>query len=386
MVPIRLGLLSIALLSTSSLLEAKKPSAPNEPVNAVSASVLILVNESVPSREGTEGMGASEYVGTYYAEKRGIPKRNILKLDIPGTEDPYAWDGMRISWALFDASIRQPVLKKLRDMAREKRPEIRYIVTTWGIPTHLNYAPPTASGDMGYSVDSFLATLQSGKTQPMPNPYRNVGVHFETWKNPAGWPMYLVTRLDGATPQIATGLVDKSLNAEARVNLQSGKVYIDARGLACCDGYYVADRTFYRLRDLAKQRGVPTVFDEKNELFAQAPDAMWAWGWYGSPTNAYKFLDGAVGAQLTSYTAGSLRAPYQGNWVEQWLRQGITATWGATGEPNTTGYANGDDLLSAFWSGYNFAESSYLAAPLLNHMMVFVGDPLYSPTAFRASK
>jgi uncharacterized protein (TIGR03790 family) len=328
-------------------------------------------------------MGASEWVGAYYAEKRGIPKRNILKLDIPGTEDPLGWDAMRISWSLFDSSIRQPVLKKIRDLEKEKRPAIRYIVPVWGVPTHLNYAPPMTSGDMGYSVDAFLASLQSGNTQPMPNPYRNAGRHFEDWKNPAGWPMYLVTRLDGATPQIAAGLVDKALRAEARVDSKTGKAYIDARGSACCDGYYAADRTMYRLRDVATQRGVSVVFDEKNELIPKAPDAMWAWGWYGPPTNAYQFFEGAVGAQLTSYTAGSLRAPYQGNWVEQWLRQGITATWGATSEPTTNGYANGDDLLSAFWSGYNFGESSYLAAPALNHMMVFVGDPLYSPEAFR---
>jgi uncharacterized protein (TIGR03790 family) len=379
----RAGLFALTLVLSVSPLLAKKPSPPAEASTPAAASVLILVNGSVPSREGTEGMGGSEWVGAYYAEKRGIPKRNILKLDIPGTEDPLGWDAMRISWPLFDASIRQPVLKKLRDLEKDKRPAIRYIVPVWGVPTHLNYAPPSTSGDMGYSVDAFLASLQSGKTQPMANPYRNAGVHFEDWKNPAGWPMYLVTRLDGPTPQIAAGLVDKALRAETRVNLQSGKAYIDARGSACCDGYYAADRTMYRLRDVAAQRGVSVVFDEKNELIAKAPEAMWAWGWYGPPTDAYQFLEGAVGAQLTSYTAGSLRAPYQGNWVEQWLRQGITATWGATSEPNTTGYANGDDLLSAFWSGYNFGESSYLAAPALNHMMVFVGDPLYSPEAFR---
>jgi uncharacterized protein (TIGR03437 family) len=68
------------------------------------------------------------------------------------------------------------------------------------------------------------------------------------------------------------------------------------------------------------------------------------------------------------------------------LTAGITATWGATAEPYSTGYANGDNLFHKFWSGYNFAESGYLASPFLNHAMVFVGDPLYAPRTFQPGK
>jgi len=72
-----------------------------------------------------------------------------------------------------------------------------------------------------------------------------------------------------------------------------------------------------------------------------------------------------------------------GTWVPLWLRAGITATWGATDEPTVQGYAMGDNLLNHLWMGYNFAESSYLASPALNHMMVFIGDPLYAPRIFQ---
>lgn len=64
------------------------------------------------------------------------------------------------------------------------------------------------------------------------------------------------------------------------------------------------------------------------------------------------------------------------------LRQGFTATWGATGEPYTWGYATGDSFFGHFWRGYNFAESAYLANSFNNWMMTFIGDPLYSPKAF----
>jgi uncharacterized protein (TIGR03790 family) len=364
--------------------QAKKPKAPEVAATPEAGRVLIVVNDTVAARDGTEGMGASEWVGLSYAEKRGIPKRNVLHLDIPGAEDPLAWDGWHIGWAAFDADIRQPLLKKLKDLEKAGT-VIQYIVPVWGVPSHLNYVPPAKSGDAGLSVDAQLAAIQSGEARPQRNPYQNAGVHFAQWKNPVGWRMYLVTRLDGPTPAIAVGLVDRAMRAEKSLTPDKGVAYIDARGVACCDGYYTADRSMYRLRDVAGEKRIRVVFDEKEALLQSAPDAMWAWGWYGSPTEAYRFLEGAVGAQLTSYTAGNLRAPYQGNWVEHWLRAGITATWGATSEPNTTGYANGDDLLRAFWSGYNFAESSYLASPALNHMMVFIGDPLYAPIAFRGS-
>ena len=121
-------------------------------------------------------------------------------------------------------------------------------------------------------------------------------------------------------------------------------------------------------------------------MIQNAPDTLWAWGWYSGPatTDGYRFVEGAVGAQLTSYTADGIRIPRPGSWVELWLRRGITATWGATTEPTVSGYTRADSFFSYFWDGYNFAESSYLSTPFLNHAMVMVGDPLYAPRVFRS--
>ena len=66
-------------------------------------------------------------------------------------------------------------------------------------------------------------------------------------------------------------------------------------------------------------------------------------------------------------------------WVPQWISQGITATWGATAEPGVGLYAKGDNLLQHLWNGYSFGEAAYIAQPYLNHVMVFIGDPLYRP-------
>jgi uncharacterized protein (TIGR03790 family) len=143
-----------------------------------------------------------------------------------------------------------------------------------------------------------------------------------------------------------------------------------------------------RADELARARGFRTVLNDQaasKGMIKQAPNTLWAWGWYSGPAtnDVYTFTEGAVGAQLTSYTADGVRGPRPGAWVELWLRRGITATWGATMEPTLAGYANGDDFFRHFFAGYNFAESAYQSAPVLNHSMVFVGDPLYSPAIFR---
>lgn len=351
--------------------------------------VLILVNPGVGKMEGTGKKGASVYVGEYYAEKRGIPENNILQLEIPRKDDPYAWDSWHISYAAYEEFIRQPLLKKLRSYPPGER--IEYIVTTFGIPSHLSRFPDVP-GER-WSVDSFLAQVEAPTTQfRIVNPYRTAlgqtPVRFHDWRNPAGWPMYLVTRLDGPTPVIAAGLVDKAMEAEEKLKREDGVGYYDFRNLACCDGYYQGDRTMINAYELSKKHGFESVLNDQRvtkKMFEDAPRALWAWGWYSGPfTNeAYQFVPGAVGAQLTSYTAGGIRVPRAGAWVELWLKRGITATWGATTEPGVSGYAMGDNLLSRFWSGYNFAESAYMASPWLGHTMVFLGDPLYAPKVFR---
>ncbi len=139
----------------------------------------------------------------------------------------------------------------------------------------------------------------------------------------------------------------------------------------------------------------------KNYIWDMPPaaglDALWAWGWYGLATDAYRFVNGAVGAQLTSFTALTIRTPvdpnpllasvetkrWGGNWVPRMLEEGVTATWGAVTEPFANFYAPGGNVFDHLWSGYNFAESFYIAQNTLNWVMTAVGDPLYAPKIFQ---
>ena len=129
----------------------------------------------------------------------------------------------------------------------------------------------------------------------------------------------------------------------------------------------------------------------------QGKNALWVWGWYGPAYDAYRFVPGAIGAQLTSYTANKIRKPmnddpalrsfgdrrWAGNWVPRMLEEGVTSTWGAVEEPYAQFYTSGADFFDHFWAGYNFGESFYLAENVLRWTMVAVGDPLYAPAMFR---
>lgn len=127
------------------------------------------------------------------------------------------------------------------------------------------------------------------------------------------------------------------------------------------------------------------------------PNALWVWGWYGGAYDSYRFVPGAIGAQLTSFTALKIRTPasadprfysvdtirWGGNWVPRMLEQGVTATWGAVAEPQAVFYAPGGNVLDHFWAGYNFGESFYIAQNAVRWVMIAIGDPLYAPAIFK---
>ena len=346
------------------------------------STVLILVNDQCPAEDGTGTAGASVYVGQYYAQKRGVPSRNMVHLNTPCVAS--------LSFTDFDTLVRKPVKTFLE--TRGLKSTVKYIVTTYGVPYIVTYTTLPAGFSQQLSLDAFLTSMYASYANMayQTNPYAvsdavNYKMHIRDWNNPQGWPMYLVTRLDGPSALIATGLVDKAMAAESGLALNSGYGYFDQR-----TGDW-PDPSVSNAYNLATARGFSSTlninYGDNNLMIHSAPNALWAWGWYSGNADwpGYQFVTGAVGAQLTSYTALNIRnAAAVGGWVPLWLSEGITATWGTTDEPWTTGYALGDNLLNHFWQGYNFAESAYLACPSVNWTMVFVGDPLYAPRIFAA--
>jgi uncharacterized protein (TIGR03790 family) len=368
----------------------------------VPSTVLVLVNDAYLPESGTNGLGASVFVGEHYAEIRNIPASNIVHLNIPyaGWQSDGQWHGMEydgyqfLPYADYLTYIETPVKDYLAQNGLTDK--ILYVVTTYGVPVML--------GDTVWreSIDSLLSIMNSG-IKPTAgwetNPYQDTTAtgspaHFAQWVNPRGYKMYLVTRLDGPNAIIAASLVDKAVQAEETLSKSSGVGYFDFVGYSASNsGYYPLDQTMLSAYNTAVNNGITAVLNNQAESghpIDAGPNSAWVWGWYvPSVTNAYPTPTiGAVGSQATSYTCNSIRdggLPGDSNWCVYFLLNGFTATWGATGEPYTIGIATGDSLFGHFWRGYNFAEASYLANPFNNWMMVFIGDPLYAPKRFTIS-
>lgn len=343
------------------------------------ATVLIVVNDAVS--DSTE-------VGEYYATRRGIPFGNIVHITARAVSCSFGtdqWDCWHISATDFDTDIRQPIKDFMT--AHSLTSTIRYIVPVWGVPSH--------SSTNGSSIDSWLSCLNGCTTNAINNPYyksdwSSFNAHFKDWVNPLGWQMYIVSRLDGPSAAISKALVDKAIAAESILSPSDGIDYYDYRDSTVGDGaLYPIDQAIIALNTYASGLGHSTVLNnnhnDPSQMIHSAPTALWAWGWYSSNTDwtGYDFVPGAVGAQFTSYTATGIRYDVGGAWVPVWLSAGITATWGATYEPTTAGYATGERLFRKFWAGYNFGESAYQASPFLGTFMVFIGDPLYAPRVFQ---
>ena len=90
--------------------------------------VLVLVNDTVGPEDGTQGKGASVWVGEYYAQRRGIPADHVLHLSVPASSPPINWDSWNIDYATYDSKIRQPLLSYLQGHALADK--IQYIVPT----------------------------------------------------------------------------------------------------------------------------------------------------------------------------------------------------------------------------------------------------------------
>ncbi len=176
-------------------------------------------------------------------------------------------------------------------------------------------------------------------------------------------------------------LTKASLSANCWGFSIKGLTVTDAAGVAVWDDRFTTDSTARYQWQTSPRPGL---------------NALWAWGWYGGAFDSYRFVPGAVGAQLTSFTALTIRTPlnadpkmyshiavrWGGNWVPRMLEQGVTATWGAVTEPYAVYYAPGGNVFDHLWAGYNFGDSFYIAQNAVRWVMVAIGDPLYSPRLF----
>ncbi len=370
--------------------------------------VVVVYNSRMPLSKG---------VAEHYARQRQVPKSQVLGFDLPTSEE--------ISRAEFRDALQKPLAKALAGRklwrisaravpATEGHPsrtepvvtesKIRYAVLCYGVPLKILEDPNLREDGMEQlrpemrrndaCVDSELALLPEIEQKlPLSGPLRNpvYGVTNAAWLNPTNG-VLLVARLDGPGPDIAQGLVDKALEAEA--DGLWGRAYFDLRNTTD-PGYKLGDDWIRTASEICRQLGFETVVDENPWTFpAGFPMSQIALyiGWYSETADGpfaqprVEFMPGAFAYHLHSFSAVTLRMANYG-WAAPLLAKGATATMGCVNEPYLSGTPDMAVFTARFvYSGFSFGEAAYACQAALSWQTTVVGDPLYRPFGRNAAE
>ncbi len=363
--------------------------------------VVIVYNSRLPE---------SKALAEYYASKRKVPKEQVFGFKLPDSE--------QISRAEFRDDLQRPLAKKLegqklwrigsgelpgtngqpvRVARKVVESKIRYVVLCYGVPLKIlrdqelrEAAEETRRPEFRRNeaaVDSELACLPRVDQKPtLAGPFGNplFGVTNASWLHPTNG-VLIVTRLDAATPELARGLVDKALQAEA--DGLWGRAYFDLRNITD-PAYKPGDDWIRNAALISRLVGFDTIVDENASVWSASfplDHIAIYMGWYTETVAGpftlpqVEFMPGAFAYHLHSYSAASLRSTTN-NWVGPLLAKGATCTMGCVDEP----YLGGTPEVGVFagrwlYFGFTFGEAAYAAQPVLSWQTTVVGDPLYRP-------
>ena len=356
-------------------------------VLAVGLSCLSPARAATPDRVVVvvnDNSALSLKIGEYYAQRRGIPPKNVCHLRTTASEE--------IPRDIFDREIAEPIGAFLRKAGLVE--SVYYIVTTAGVPLKIS---GTRQTEDYAAVDSELALLYSdlktGKPHklagPWPNPF--FGNRDAQFSHPL-FPIYLVTRLAAYDFEGVKGMIDRALAAVNR-----GKFVMD---LSSPDDRLGNDW----LRDAAillpRER---VVLDETIKPVYDQQDVIGYAGWGSNDAHhdrrfpGFHWLPGAIMTEFVSTDGRTFQRPPAGwkpggSWSNplgffggspqslsaDYILEGATGASGHVYEPYLTMTPRPDLLLPAYYQGRNLAESYYLAIPALSWQNIVLGDPLCS--------
>ncbi len=373
--------------------------------------ILVIANSNQP---------ASLSLARYYCQKRGLPPGSIVPVALGGRlHDTMSRDE-------YNNRLAHPIRRLLR--TRKDLARIKCLVTTYGIPFRVDRRGPLRDSaarltelrrqlqrtkaaldeldeddpndavehqkhqnevrriesemdglngkETEASVDSELSMVLSENYELyrwQPNLLRREITH--------PYKTLMVCRLDGPGVEIAKGLVDKALEAEA--NGLHGTAYVDSRGIYSKEAYGYYDQSLRDLAMLTQLRTTLPVKEERtNELFeaGSCPDAALYCGWYSLKkyVDAFDFVPGAVGFHIASFEAAHLRTSHS-EWCPAMLKDGITATLGAVEEPYLHAFPQPRLFFDELFEGRCLVEAYYRTKPFNSWQLVLIGDPLYQP-------
>jgi len=383
--------------------------------------ILIIANADIPESGRT---------ARYYSDTRDVPKRNILELSL-GAELRNS-----ISREDYESLLAGPIRRKF--FTDRLLGKIKCLLTIYGVPikvggrglltgqedklrelesqvdkedekidqleqkkaestraykdakkrlARLKLSIDSINGrETGASVDSELSLVLFDKYELyrwQPNLLSKKVSNVDPVRlAQARMSVLMVSRLDGPSPDIARGLVDKAISAE-KTGLK-GTAYFDLRGLGGKDLYSHYDRSLHSLAAFTRsEMKMPAKQERTGELFAPGtcPQTAIYCGWYSlrKYIDAFDFVDGAVGYHIASFEAVNLRDPNTGQWCASLLQDGITATLGPVAEPYLHTFPEPREFFGELYEGKCLGEAYYRTKPFNSWQMLLVGDPLYRP-------
>ncbi len=361
-------------------------------------------------------MASSRDVAEYYAKMRHVPSKQLFGLQLPETEDMSRDD--------FKSELQLPLAEKLQSAGLWKFGEttiqganglavhfvrcviaskVRYAVLCYGVPLRIDQDPniqepedksaPGIFRGNGASVDSELAWLpliENNERLSGPMINRLYGCTNAALLDPTNG-IFLVTRLDGPGPDIAMGLVQKSVEAEQ--NGLWGRSYFDTRSIT--DGAYkLGDEWISGAARLCQVNGFDPITDTNPATFPadfpMSQIAIYA-GWYTEDVDGpfaqptVEFMPGAFAYHLHSYSAATLRSTTE-HWCGPLLAKGATCTMGCVDEPSIQFTPDVETFLDRWMArGFTFGQAAWAAQTALSWQTTVVGDPLYRPFENRRS-
>ena len=348
--------------------------------------VLVVYNANVPQ---------SLEVANYYSTKRGIPAANKCAIT-PTHSDA-------IDFYDYEINVKKPIQSCLNAIGKER---ILYIVFAFQTPYKIVNVP-TGSVLEIRAVDQMIADIWNENIPDIfeisNHPYfapaqsqANIYIPFVTladYRAQAGAALiYSVWRLDAATKDLAKGLVDKALSAEA--NGLNGQACIDRRagaiGTLADWSLDAGNWDLVRAAQVSRKIFTTVIEDDHEEEFGTAPAplrcenvALYA-GWYSynNYNDAFSWANGAIGFHLDSASAVDPRGG--ANWTANALKKGIAVTSGAVSEPYLEGLPHPDGVFHDLYNGANVGDAFLRNTAFLQWMIINIGDPLYRPFVFDA--
>jgi len=339
------------------------------------ARVLVLCNAKLEQ---------SRELARNYAQKRGIPRENIVELDLP--------DKAEISRAEFEELLWRP-LQRLAAAKQwwqpgppaQARRSIDVLCVCKGVPLRLAASRPELANQPqsdGAAVDSELMFLPYGKFEAMPGIAKNPFYKKAYEPEQKQWPLLLLGRLDASSYEIAARMLDDSLAVEQQGGLQ-GWVVVDK-----ANKFPQGDKWLDNIVQATRRQGMPVYVDNRGELLEHAlalpsPLAMY-YGWYEwNVSGALKasrrhFRPGAVAVHIHSFSAAVMTDEHS-NWCAPLLARGAAVSLGNVAEPYLE-YSHHLDVFDEFLRrGHPVAVAALAAQSGLSWQYVLFGDPLYRP-------